>query len=1630
MIRTLFYGILFLCVFSTKAQTNKRVKIQNITSQQMIVLSNAGIDLHCGVHQDGNDIILEITPYEQQIIQSLSLNTTTLVEDLSTFYADRALADMANATAQLTAMKSRVPESTQERSSIASESISNIGQYIGENEIDWTVPQNFNLGSYAGSLTLDEALAELDAMRSLYPNLITARAATASETTLEGRTVYYVKISDNPDIDEDEPETLYNSLIHAREISSLMNQLYYMWYLLENYDSDPGIKNLVDNHELYFIPILNPDGYQFNIDNNPNGGGLQRKNRRVTSGCGGDNDGVDLNRNSGYFWNNGGASSNPCAQDYRGTGPFSEPESRIVRDFVLSRDFKVALDHHAFSNILYHSYSSLGASTGREDEFSQYGHDMSFYNRYAYGAVTQTGPPVASGSHIDWLLGGTIPDGTGSTGSGKNIIAFSPENGSSAEGGFYPSPSNILPIAQRAMRVNLLAGYYSGKYAKYKDLTPSNIATTAGQIQIGVEYLGQTPSPITLIVTPVSSNIFSIGTSQTVNLVTLEQTTLDFDYTLDPAIQANDVIQYEVTLANEDYTLYQAVIEKRFSPAVIFTDDPDATGLSNWVTNGWEVTPNAFSGTTAITNAAGSYGNNVIETLTLAGSIDLSLSQETIIQYYAKWDIERDFDFAQLEGSIDGGTTWIPLTGRYTKPGSTPDTNPYSQKSSANEAHQPNGEPLYDGDTLDKWSLEELVIDPNENSLFQNAPNLLLRFIFDSDSTNLSSGYTTTFDGFTFDDFTIISTTPIPLVNQTITFPAIADQSTTAAPIILNASASSGLLVSYTIISGPATIAGDVLTVDGTPGIVTVEATQDGNSAFEAAPPVLVSFTVLLPACTSEIPQNVSVSAITENSATVQWDVTNGNGYEVRFRESGNNTFQTVTTTTPTIILTNLTPDSFYEVEVVTTCIDGSISSPSTIISFTTLIPPIIYCDASSNNAAEEFISRFELNSINNPSGGQNYSDFTAISTGIETNQSYSFTIEPTWTGAIYPEAYTIWIDYNQDGIFDTNTEQVFTQSPTTAAVITDTIAIPNTALEGPTRLRVMMRYNTIPSSSCGRYDFGEVEDYTVVITAGTPDIEAPSTPMNLIAFDITQIAATLSWDAATDNIGVSDYTILQNGLPIATTTGTLYTILGLTPGTIYDFSIIANDLAGNVSTQSNSVQLQTLEATNGCIEGIDTLPYSLGFELGLDTWTQNTDDDIDWTINTNGTPSVGTGPSAAAEGLNYIYTESSGNNIGFPDKRAVLTSPCIDLTGSIDAYLSFQYHMFGTTNNLGTLAVEVSLTNGSSWFTIWSQTGDQGDEWVTANISLLPYTGRPILLRFNRVTGTDFRSDVALDDIQIIQGSIPPVVSCTGEITNYPYTASFELDLNDWTQSTSDDLNWLRRSGTTPSAGTGPSTANDGNTYIYVEASGSGIGFPTKQAVLNAPCFDLTDFNDATFSFDYHMFGSNDFGSIALEASNDNGLSWQTVWFLTGNQGNQWNTQVIDLFPYIGGTVQLRFNRITGGTWQADLALDRFELTIAIASSFNSSTSTTTSKSPLINVAPTAIDIRLYPNPVENGTIIQIQTTIALDFEVYTLEGKLVQKNNSEKRFIETQKLKAGVYFVHFKQDERTVSTQRFIVK
>ena len=172
------------------------------------------------------------------------------------------------------------------------------------------------------------------------------------------------------------------------------------------------------------------------------------------------------------------------------------------------------------------------------------------------------------------------------------------------------------------------------------------------------------------------------------------------------------------------------------------------------------------------------------------------------------------------------------------------------------------------------------------------------------------------------------------------------------------------------------------------------------------------------------------------------------------------------------------------------------------------------------------------------------------------------------------------------------------------------------------------------------------------------------------------------------------------------------------------------------------------------------------------------------------------------------------------------------------------------------------------------------------------------------------------------------PASGCTGGISTFPYTEGYENTLGAWTQSTNDDINWTVDANGTPSNNTGPSSATQGSYYIFVEASGNGTGYPNKQAIINSPCYDLSAATQATFSFAYHMYGASDMGTIALEASTDNGATWTSLWNESGNKGNSWQTANVDLAAYVGGSVQLRFNRVTGSTWQADIAIDDVSLT------------------------------------------------------------------------------------------------------
>ncbi len=348
-----------------------------------------------------------------------------------------------------------------------------------------------------------------------------------------------------------------------------------------------------------------------------------------------------------------------------------------------------------------------------------------------------------------------------------------------------------------------------------------------------------------------------------------------------------------------------------------------------------------------------------------------------------------------------------------------------------------------------------------------------------------------------------------------------------------------------------------------------------------------------------------------------------------------------------------------------------------------------------------------------------------------------------------------------------------------------------------------------------------------LAVTTLAPDTEAPSVPANLVESNLSANQVTIDWDASTDNVGVTEYDVLQDGVVVDTVTGTTATVTGLTPETTYEFTVVAKDAAGNASAASAPLRITTPLAT-GCLNGV-AAPYSESFEAGLGAWTQDSGDDLDWTRDANGTPSRNTGPASADDGTFYLYVEASGNGTGFPNKRAIINSPCFDLGAATSATFSFRYHMFGASN-FGSLDLEASNDEGATWTSVWNRSGNQGNSWQTATVDLAAYVGTGVQLRFNRLTGTTWRADAAIDNISLTAGNGGPGGNCaSGDVTlsitfdNYPQETSWTVTDSTGATVASESYSTANPDGSTVNE-TISGLANGSYTFTISDSFGDGI--------------------------------------------------------------------------------------------------------------------------------------------------------------------------------------------------------------
>lgn len=559
-----------------------------------------------------------------------------------------------------------------------------------QNNETYPTPDNFNQGSMGGYLTYQEALNELAQMRALYPNLISEAANISNFLTegnpdnsvtpsIGGNPIKWLRISDNPDTDENEPEILYTSIHHAREPMSLMQNIYFMWYLLENYDTDPEIQAIVDNTELYFVPVLNPDGYLYNEVTDPNGGGFWRKNRR--------GNGVDNNRNYDYHingnpangsWSGPGSSSNPNSQTYHGTGPFSEVENQAMKWFVEQHEFVIALNSHTFGELLYFPFSYADIPTPDETLFAAMGEELTSRNNY-----TALRDSPFSGDSDDFMYG--------TVGTHESIFSFTPEVGTS----FWPAASSIDATCKAMMYQNITAAQMTNNYGQLTAAIlqfPGDGLTATFPMdlrRLGVNGDGN----FTISIEAVSSNIISTGDDINASLAILETESFMGSVTLDPAILEGESYSFTIIVDNGLYETSQQYSSIYGEPDVLFEDNGNSA-TANYENNNWGTTTATFqSPSSSITDSPnGDYSNNENSSIQISESIDLSEAAAATLSFYTRYEIETNWDYVQLEISTNGGASWEAQCTSLTSIGNS---------------NQAEGEPLYQG-TLNTWTYEEV----------------------------------------------------------------------------------------------------------------------------------------------------------------------------------------------------------------------------------------------------------------------------------------------------------------------------------------------------------------------------------------------------------------------------------------------------------------------------------------------------------------------------------------------------------------------------------------------------------------------------------------------------------------------------------------------------------------------------------------------------------------------------------------------------------------------------------------------------------------------------------------------------------------------------------------------------------
>jgi len=282
----------------------------------------------------------------------------------------------------------------------------------------------------------------LENLRETHANMV--EKDTIGET-FEKRPITVYTVHAPGAFNSSKPALWVNTAQHAREWIAPPVGNYFFMKLLTTYRTDPEVKQILDAINVFYLPIVNIDGYLHTWAGNR----MHRKNRRPPNG-------VDLNRNWRSGFGGGGSSSVPSSETYRGTHALSEPETKAISDFLIKHpQIKAGLDWHSYSQLNLRSWGKNRTATPDEErllkplglkmvEAIKSTHGVTYQNIMSYQLY------IASGTLTDEFYENHKMAGY--------TIELRPTQ--FGRGGFAPPPSEILPTCEENYKAGLVLANY------------------------------------------------------------------------------------------------------------------------------------------------------------------------------------------------------------------------------------------------------------------------------------------------------------------------------------------------------------------------------------------------------------------------------------------------------------------------------------------------------------------------------------------------------------------------------------------------------------------------------------------------------------------------------------------------------------------------------------------------------------------------------------------------------------------------------------------------------------------------------------------------------------------------------------------------------------------------------------------------------------------------------------------------------------------------------------------------------------------------------------------------------------------------------------------------------------------